>query len=369
MVNRMTEQSGTRDAAAMQASGARPEQNGLVVIKQQPLNAEAPLTVLSEEITPLENFYVRSNFPVPSLPLDSWRLEVDGLVERPLEISFAELAKLPSRTLTVTMECAGNDRTGFSPLPSGEPWGSGAISTGIWRGVTVRQVLDMAGLRSGVIEILFTGADRGKVEGAAEPVPFARSLPVDKALDPDTLLAYELNGEPLPPEHGAPVRLLVPDWYGMASVKWVEGITALDQPFGGFYQADRYIMDYPGSDTVEPLRNIMVKSLIINPKSGQILPPGKHTIEGVAWSGYGQIKGVEVSVNHGAWQAAQMVGGAKPHTWQRWGYEWNATNPGRYELRVRARDEAGNVQPKVAAWNRLGYANNAIQSIAVEISE
>jgi sulfite oxidase len=346
------------------------EPTELVVVKHKPFNAEAPLGALREAITPLKYFYLRSNFDVPSLDPGSWRLRIGGAVERPAELSLDELRSLPASTVTATMECAGNSRTGLAPLPKGEPWGPGAVSTAVWRGVSLRNVLERVGVHSSAVEVVFTAADRGTMDGNSEVLPFARSLSIEKSLHADTILVYEMNGVPLPPEHGGPVRLLVPGWYGMASVKWLVRMEAVEQPFTGFFQAQRYILDVPGGVTGEPLREMRVKALITSPAPGAILAQGAQIISGVAWSGSGAIKSVEVSVEGGgAWQPAQFVGEATPYGWQQWRCEWVVTRPGRHVLRARATDEAGNVQPDVAEWNRLGYANNAIQAVIVQVQE
>jgi DMSO/TMAO reductase YedYZ molybdopterin-dependent catalytic subunit len=297
-------------------------------------------------------------------------MPVDGAVDHPFTLSLDDLRSLPATTILATLECAGNNRASFAPLPRGEPWGAGALSTAEWRGVPLRNVLEPARLHSITVELLFEGADQGAVEGSAQALPFARSLPLDKALHPDTLLAYEMNGEPLPPEHGGPVRLLVPGWYGMASVKWLVHIAALEQPFAGFFQAQRYVLDIENSPGKVPLREMYVKSIITSPVTGEALAQGPLTVSGVAWSGLGAIKSVEVSTEGGgAWHPARMVGLASRYGWQQWEYEWSAGHAGRHVLRARATDEHGNVQPDAALWNRLGYANNSIQPVMVEVQE
>lgn len=340
----------------------------LIVVRHEPYNAEAPLSALRVARTPTQHFYVRNHFPVPALEPRGWRLGVGGAVEEPFELSLDELTTLPSRTITVTLECAGNDRIGLAPLPRGEPWASGAVSTAVWRGVALHQVVERARLRATAVELLFEGADRGTPSGRDQVVTFARSLPLDKSLDPDTLLAYEINEAPLPPEHGGPVRLLVPGWYGMASVKWLTRITALEQSFDGHFQTGAYVLERPGHAENEPLRTMRVKSLITSPAPGAVLAPGRHVISGLAWSGHGPITQVEVSTEgEGAWQAARLVGEVTPHAWRQWEFEWETTQPGRHLLRVRATDAQGNTQPDVPEWNRLGYANNAIQLVVVEV--
>ena len=346
-------------------AGAEPP---LIVVKDEPYNAEAPLFALREPRTPTRHFYVRNHFAMAAPDAAGWRLWVEGSVEQPFSIALEELQALPARTLTVTLECAGNDRIGLAPLPKGEPWASGAVSTAIWRGAPLRDLLERAGLRSTAVEVLCEGEDRGTPEGSEEVVPFARSLPLDKARDPDTLLAYELNGEPLPREHGGPVRLLVPGWYGMASVKWLTRIAALERPFAGYYQAGAYVLERPGRDDKEPLSTMRVKSLITSPAPGAALPLEPLTISGLAWSGQGRISRIEVSTEgEGEWQPARLTGEATPYAWQQWEFTWEPSRPGRHALRVRATDERGNTQPDVPEWNRLGYANNAVQLVLVEI--
>ena len=343
-------------------------QDALVTVKKEPFNAEAPLNALRERITPSEQFYVRNNFAIPNLAPDAWHLKVDGAIEQSLELTLDDLKALPQRTVTTTMECAGNGRTGFAPLPTGEPWGLGAVSTAIWRGVALSDFLRMARLRASAVEILFEGADSGRREGCDRDVPFARSLPLAKALDPDTLLAYEFNGAPLTANHGGPVRLLVPDWYGMASVKWVVRIAALEQPFVGHFQTERYVLEVPDKGSKEPVGEMRVKSLITSPVQGEVLSPGPQIITGAAWSGAGAITQVEVSVeSERGWQPATLVDDSTPHAWRRWEFQWTPQRPGRYVLRARATDEKGNTQPDVAPWNRLGYVNNSIQYVIVEV--
>ena len=275
---------------------------------------------------------------------------------------------MPATSIEVTLECAGNDRLGLVPLPKGEPWGGGAVSTGTWHGVPLAQLLDRAGIADGTVEVLFTGADYGKPEGLDTELAFERSLPLGTALHEDTLLVYELNGAPLTREHGGPVRLLVPDWYGMASVKWLTRIVALDRPFEGHFQTTAYVLEWPGQDRREPLGALRVKSIITDPLGGQRLPLGPCVVSGFAWSGAGPIARVEVCVEGaGAWQPASLIGDAVPHAWQPWQWKWVPVRPGRHVLRVRATDHQGNIQPDVPEWNRLGYANNAIQLVVVQV--
>ena len=341
----------------------------LVVVKHEPLNAEAPLAALRDDITPTHHFYVRSHFALPPLLGKAWKVRVGGSVGRPFELTEMEIRALPARTIVATLECAGGDRNRFAPLPPGEPWGFGAIGTASWRGAALRDVLARAGIASSVVEVLFEGADQGE-PGPGEPaIRFARSLPLAKALDPDTLLAYEMNGEKLSHEHGGPIRLVAPDWYGVASVKWLESITVIDRAFAGFYQARRYVFAQPGTDRATPVSTMRVKSLITSHEQGIRLGPGRTIISGAAWSGDGAIVRVEVAVDGtGAWQEARLLGAARPHAWRRWEFEWEPLYAGRHVLRVRATDEHGHVQPDAAEWNTLGYGNNSIQQVVVEVA-
>jgi len=344
----------------------------LVPVKLAPFNAESEVGKLAADLTPNEDFYVRSNFKLPSLDPSGYRLRVGGNVERPLTLGLDDLRALGSKTLVTTMECAGNNRTLLAPLPSGEPWQGGAVSTGRWTGVPLAAVLERAGPRAGTLEILFEGADRGRPRdlpaALAEPggdVPFARALPLEKALHPDTLLALEMNGQPLPADHGAPLRLIAPAWYGMGSVKWVARIEALTEPFRGYYQANRYIYDY-GDGPPPPVTTMLVKSTIVSPLEGEVVPLGPAVVRGRAWSGSGEITRVEVAVDGGeTWQEARLGPAVGPYGWRSWELEWEATDPGRHALRSRATDAAGNVQPPIARWNRYGYGSNGIQVLVV----
>ncbi len=246
----------------------------LVVVKVAPFNAESPTEQLGHDLTPLSSFYVRSNFDVPKIDPVSYHLHVGGKVNQPLALGLDELKALGAVTLTSTLECAGNHRMGLTPMPTGEPWAGGAVSTAQWTGVPLRAVLRRAGIQSDVIEILATGADQGKPKDHPEVISFQRSLPLAKALHPDTLLAYEMNGEPLQPSHGAPLRVVVPGWYGMAGVKWLTRLEAITAPFTGYYQASRYIFDYGDDANPQPVNTIRPKSIIVDPSEGVTVSAG-----------------------------------------------------------------------------------------------
>lgn len=342
----------------------------LVVVKTAPFNAEAPMSALQEGVTPPELFYVRSHFAEPDLDPETWQLEVTGAVEQPFTLSLAELRAFPSHEVSATLECAGNNRSNFAPLPKGEPWGPGAVSSALWSGISLRAVLDRAGVRSSAVEVLFEGAD-GATDGPRyTDRTFDRALPISTALNSDTLIAFEQNNKPLPRAHGGPIRLIVPDWYGVASVKWLRRIVVLEQPFTGYFQKERYILQRPGHAVDEPLTTMRVKSRITSPLNNAVLPPGRHRITGTAWSGEGAITRVEISVMaEGEWYEARLLGEPIPHTWQQWEWEWEPSMTGRHALRVRATDSQGNIQPDLAEWNRHGYANNSIHLVIVSIQD
>jgi DMSO/TMAO reductase YedYZ molybdopterin-dependent catalytic subunit len=342
-------------------TAAQPEQ--LLVVSHSPFNAETPVSALRSPITPTNLHYVRSNFEVPDLGAGYQLLLDDGRGHnRPLHLE--QVMALGDHWVRVTMDCAGNNRDGFSPLPAGEPWGCGAVSSAVWRGVPLHQVLSLFEVPLDTIEVLCVGADRGHRPGHDDPIPFARSLPLGKALHPDTMLAHEMNGEPLTSAHGAPLRLIVPGWYGMCSVKWVERIALLSQPFTGHFQRERYVMHRPGDAVATPLREIQVKSVVTDPRPGTELAAGAQLIGGAAWSGSAPIAAVDVRIDDGPWQPARLLGEPHPWLWRHWELAWTPS-PGDHVIAVRARDTAGAVQPDHASWNALGYVNNAGPRVAL----
>lgn len=332
----------------------------LEVVRAHPLCAETPAPVLAAPITPAESVYVRSNFDTP--PLDhTHRLVVGGAVAQPFEIGLAELAALPQHTVTVTMECAGNGRLGMDPVPTGEPWRFGAVSTTRWRGVPVRALLERAGVMAEGVELLARAADAGPRDDADGVVRFERSVPLAVALAPDTLVATHMDGAPLTSDHGAPVRLIVPGWYGMASVKWLAALEVLTTPFEGYFQRQRYVYQRPSG--VVPVGEALVKSMIVAPLDGASCAR-EITVQGWAWSGAALIAQVELQVNDGEWQQATLGNALSRWAWTPFSHA--LTLPaGAVTLRSRATDATGAVQPERIVWNTLGYGNNAIRAIAV----
>ena len=344
---------------------------GLVVHRAYPLNCETSIPALvGGVVMPNAHFYVRNHFQIPDLDPAAFRLAVSGLVERPLGFSLRELHNMRSHTIAATLECAGNGRTMFDPPVGGEKWNLGAVSTAEWTGVPLVEILDRAGVRAAAREVVFRGADGGTVDGCSGTLRFERSLELDRARDADVLLAYAMNGEALPHQHGSPLRLIVPGWYAVASVKWLTEIELIDRPFDGHYQADKYWYEseHHGEIVREPVTLQKVRALITEPAADQEVECGELAIRGVAWSGAAPIARVEVSVGGGSWQDARLVGERKRHSWQWWELVTRINEPGVAHLRARATDLAGRTQPDRVEWNRLGYGNNAIHEVPVRMA-
>jgi len=321
-------------------------------------NHGLPLELLREPITPPGLHYLLTHFDIPHVDEATWRLRVGDL-----ELTLDDLRARPRRTLPVTLECAGNGRVLLSAHEPSQPWLTEAVGTAAWTGTPLAPLLEETGLRGR--EIVFTGLDRG-VQGGVEH-DYARSLPLAEATQEDVLLAYEMNGAPLPPQHGFPLRLVVPGWYGMTSVKWLHSIVAIDGEFDGWQQAEAYRID----DT--PVTRIQPRALLVPPgipdflTRERIVDAGPTTLVGRAWSGWGQIERVEVSTDGGeTWAEAELEPPLGPWAWRGFRFSWDAT-PGEHELCCRARDAAGNEQPLEGAWNHGGYCNNAVQRVPVAV--
>lgn len=345
------------------------ETRDLVTRGEDPYNGGTPMGALADPVTPTSSFYVRNHFPVPDLDPDDWRLRVEGRVGESLDLSLADLRRLPVRSLTVTLECAGNGRRAMDPTPAGTPWEFDAVSTAEFTGTSLFRVLDRARVSPEAVEIVFTGADRGDVADGRE-VPFERSLPVSTARDPDVLLAWAMNGEPLSAGHGRPVRLVVPAWYGMASVKWLVSMRASVEPFRGWFQSERYVYrGQEGRPDGTPLAHKRVRAAIARPADGDRLERGPVEVAGTAWSGGVPVERVEVSSDGGkTWREARLGEPAGRHAATPWRWTWEPSRAGRHVLAARATDAAGETQPTEPLWNAHGYGNNAIQRVEVEIA-
>jgi DMSO/TMAO reductase YedYZ molybdopterin-dependent catalytic subunit len=270
------------------------------------------------------------------------------------------------------MECAGNGRARLEPRPVSQPWLLEAVGTARWRGTRLAPLLEEAGIPDGTVEALFTGLDRG-IEGGDEQA-FQRALQLDEAMRGEVLLAYEMNGAPLPPQHGFPLRLVVPGWYGMTNVKWLSRIDFLDEPFSGYQQSWSYRVRQSEDEVGEPLQRMHPRSLLVPPGIPEFLtrertvPAGEVLVEGRAWSGLAPIASVEISDDGGStWAAAELEPAGEPWAWRGWSYRWDA-QPGEHVLCSRARDEGGNEQPVEPPWNLGGYANNAVQMVLVTVT-
>ncbi|MDT5347195.1 MAG: hydroxyacylglutathione hydrolase, partial [Mycobacterium sp.] len=354
---------------------------GLVVHREEPLNCETSLAeLIGGVVMPSGNFYIRNHFAAPALDPALYELTVTGMVERPLRVSLRDLHNMPSQSLVATLECAGNGRVNFDPPVVGEQWRFGAASTAEWTGVPLVEILDRAGLAGGAHDVVFRGADAGLIEGATAPVRFERALSVDDARACGALVAYAMNGEPLPLQHGRPVRLIVPGWYSVASVKWLTEIEVIDHPFEAFFQTQRYSYEWERDGTIvrEPVRLQRVRALIAEPTDGASVTADGFVVRGVAWSGAAPIERVDVSIGEGPWQPARLIGERRRHSWQWWelftqceradtGSETGSETGAVMTVRARATDQAGHTQPEQPDRNRLGYGGNVIQTISVVV--
>lgn len=331
-----------------------------IVHEQVPENAEIPLSQQPGWVTPPPLFFRRNHFPYPQVDAATWRLEVTGGLRRPLRLSLGQLRAMAQGREWATIECSGNKRSYFEPPAEGTPWREGAIGNAEWAGVPLRHLLRLAGVRPGALEVAFYGADS-----------FARSLPLAEALRPEVLLAITMNGEGLPAKHGAPVRLVVPDWYAMASVKWLTRIEIRLAPFRGPYQVRDYVyLPRPGAyDQAVPVTRWKVNSAVVRPPDGARVAPGPLLVCGAAWGGTGPLRRVEVSLDGGRrWAEATWLGPAVPHTWRLWQWMTPPLGPGHYRIASRAVDGSGEIQPARAPWNAKGYGNNAIHPVTVTVA-
>ena len=332
-------------------------------------NHGMPLEALRHEITPLGLHYLLVHYDIPVVDPATWRLAVAGT--RELSLSLDDLRARDAVTAPVTMECAGNGRALLEPRPVSQPWLTEAVGTAAWTGVPLAPLLAEAGIPDGAVEVVFTGLDRG-VEGGVEQL-YERSLSVDDAMRDDVMLAYACNGVPLPPQHGFPLRLLVPGWYGMTSVKWLQRIGFTREPFTGYQMVTGYRMRAGEDDPGTPVTRMEPRSLIAPPgipdfmTRRRFLTAGRHRLEGRAWSGWGAIEQVDISTDGGeTWRPASPGSAPGPAAWTPFALDWEATE-GEHVLCSRARDASGRTQPAAPPWNVGGYANNALQRIPVTV--
>ncbi|MGI8313755.1 sulfite oxidase [Halobacillus mangrovi] len=342
----------------------------LITRSIHPENQETPISFVRPDHIENRLFYRRNHFSYPTLSSSNYWVPVNGAVQNPLLFSLEDLKQMPSKTINVVLECSGNKRSLFEPKTFGEQWEKGAISQGAWTGVPLHTLLDYCGMSEDAKEVVVEGYDQGKRTDTDEVHPFARSLPVSKALHPDTIIAYQYNGQALPFKHGFPFRLIVPEWYAMASVKWIKQIRVLESRFRGPFQAKDY-MYYPDKETDEgafPVTTQNVNSTIQKPVDRDVLDTGTHAIQGIAWTGEGQITTVEISFDSGnTWDVARLEKPASSYEWVPWSYEWNVSEKGTYTIMTKATDSKGSAQPETPFWNQKGYGYNAIDQVKVKV--
>ena len=350
----------------------------MIVYQAEPYNAEPPPAALDGlPITPLDLFYGRNHGAIQQVDPDAWQLEIDGLVHRPLTLTLADLPRrFPRHSVVATLMCAGNRRGELMqarPIPGQIGWGPGAISTAEWTGVRLADVLAEAGLMPNATYIAFTGQDVS--QQADPPQPFGASIPVTKAMAGEVLLAWQINGAPLPAVHGGPVRVVVPGYIGARSVKWVRQLTAQGEPSRNYFQAVDYRLLPANADATQarpgdgiPLGMVPVNAAILRPTQDQTLPPGPTEVSGYAIAGDGRgVARVDVSLNAGrTWQQAELDPEFGPWAWRLWHVTLDLPQ-GQHEIVSRAWDTSANVQPDRTdqVWNPLGYANTAWPRIRV----
>ncbi len=359
-------------ASTMGRVAAPDEGIGLDELGLAARNHGLPLEALRYDLTPAGLHYLLVHFDIPYLDAPQLTLTLDGAVATPLTLSLDDLRGRPRVSLPVTLECAGNGRARLHPRPVSQPWLVEAVGTAEWTGTPLAPLLREAGLSDDVVDLVFTGADHGVERGVVQE--YQRGLPRDDALREEVLLAYEMNGAPLPPQHGFPLRLVIPGWYGMAHVKWLTRITASTEPFTGYQNAVAYRLKTEADEPGEPVTRIQPRALMIPPgypdfmSRNRFLPPGTHAVTGRAWSGLAPVTLVEFSVDNGqTWSPAELEPALGQWAWARWRTQWTVTEPGRYELLARATDATGTVQPVAQPWNVQGMANNMTQRVVVYV--
>ena len=335
-------------------------------------NHGMPLEALRYDVTPLGLHYLLTHYDIPDVDPVTYRLSIGGLVERALSLSLEELRSRPRVTAAVTLECAGNGRARLTPRPVSQPWLNEAVGTMRWTGTPLAPLLREAGLSDNAVDVVFTGVDHGVERG--EEQDYARGLPLREALREEVLLAYEANDVPLLPQHGFPLRLVVPGWYGMAHVKWLRSIEVVDTPFDG-YQQRAYSLRQQTGETGTQLTRIDPRALMAPPgfpdfmSRTRILGVGEHVLHGRAWSGWGEVDRVEVSTDDGAtWAPAELEPPVDAWAWRRWTFTWRADTPGRYVVSARAADTTGRSQPSEQPWNRGGFSNTSPQRVDVVVT-
>jgi DMSO/TMAO reductase YedYZ molybdopterin-dependent catalytic subunit len=332
-------------------------------------NHSLPLEALRWDTTPIGLHYLLIHFDIPAVDPDAWRLRIGGRVRRPMELDLDDIKARPTQTVPVTMECAGNGRALLDPRPLSQPWLGQGVGTAEWTGTPLAPILADAGIEADAVDLVFGGADHG-IQGDVEH-DYERGLSISQATRPEVMLVHAMNGGPLPPQHGFPLRLLVPGWYGMTSVKWLTSITAITAPFAGYQQITSYRYKVDADDPGQPVERMRVRALMIPPgmpdyfTRRRFVDAGPVRIRGRAWSGAGPITKVEVGAG-GTWAEAELGAPLGDHAWRGWSFDWDAV-PGEGELLCRATDASGAVQPDDPPWNYQGMGNNAVQRVRVTV--
>jgi DMSO/TMAO reductase YedYZ molybdopterin-dependent catalytic subunit len=338
------------------------------VMTEKPLNAETPTEHLRSWITSNAVFFDRNQgqFMESPVPLPQWKLSVEGEVKTPLTFGIEEILAMPKTIVSNTMECSGNGRSLLNEKASGNPWTIGGVGNAVWGGIWLKRILEKAGITDKTRHVAFEGMD--KPLGSSK-IKFIRSIPIEKAMT-TTLLAYEMNGDPLPLKHGYPLRAVALGWAGANCVKWLSKITVMDRPYEGFFMDKVYRVFQKGKDpkSGEVVTRLHVKSIITQPLNGETLPVGPVTILGAAYAGEADIQQVDISVDGGkSWHPVEFIGPHEPFAWRQWQYIWEAGRQGEHRIMARATDSDGRVQPMEAAWNVLGYGNNGTKEHAVTV--
>ena len=347
---------------------------GKIVRSESPLNLEMQFERFEGFLTPTESFYVRTHFPIPPINRDAWWLRVEGAVQNPFAINYEQLLELKPETIPVTLECAGNNRRFLEPQVKGVQWALGAVGTAEWTGVPLSTLLDRAIVKSTAREVILEGADHGMLNDPKSPpgeLTFARSIPLAKALR-DVLIAYKMNGDDLPPPNGFPVRAIVPGWYAVASIKWLQRIIVTDQPFTGFYQTLDYAYWHRRNQIADltPVTELQIKAEIARPTHGETVPLNSSVrVHGAAWTSDGEITKVELSTDGGAsWSNATLLGDSKPNAWRLWEFNWQTPGAaGPQTLIARATDSLGRTQPVHRDRDRGTYMINHLLPVTVEV--
>jgi DMSO/TMAO reductase YedYZ molybdopterin-dependent catalytic subunit len=362
-------------AFASQSDAPRQEIDPLTVRVTRPFDAETPVGDFASFLTPNHRFFVRSHFGPPApdkIEESQWRLDVGGAVERPQAFTMKALRQLEPVTITAVLQCSGNGRAYHRPRVPGVQWQRGAVGNAEWTGVRLRDVLETAGCRAEARHVQFQGADRPAL--ASVPL-FIRSIPVEKALHPDTILAYEMNGQPLPLLHGAPLRVLTPGWMAESCIKWLTDIVVREDEAAGYYMQTAYrvpssagVQGAGGTGSTVPVEVMPVKSLIVSPPNGQVTNTGPITIRGVAWAGEVKVANVEVSMDEGTtWKPARLLGDDLRYAWRQWQFMWTAKVPGTFTILCRATDADGAQQPAVSPWNPSGFLWNGWDRVTLQV--